>query len=252
MIEINLLPGAGKKKAASRQAVNLGALTAGFTGRLGDKFMIGAIVTLVVAGAAIGLLYTTQAAKETTLTERQERALRDSTRYANFLKERYRAEAARDSLLRQVHLIQSLDEDRFVWPHILDEVSRALPQYTWLTSLGFTGTPQGSNNVVAGPKTAQDTSAAAKKASRPPKRIDTAIPKDVIAFRIMGRTADIQAVTRFMRDLEASPFLSNVVLEKSEMAVEQGKEITQFQLTMGYSRPDTLMLHRVPLSLSVK
>jgi hypothetical protein len=34
--------------------------------------------------------------------------------------------------------------------------------------------------------------------------------------------------------------------------MEQGKEVSQFQLTMGYSRPDTLMLHRVPLSLSVK
>ena len=33
---------------------------------------------------------------------------------------------------------------------------------------------------------------------------------------------------------------------------DQGKEVTQFQLTIGYSRPDTSMLHRVPLSLSVK
>jgi Tfp pilus assembly protein PilN len=253
MIEINLLPGAGKKKAASRQAVNLGALATGFSSRLRDKFMIGAIAALVVSGAAIGLLYTMQAARESSLSERRDRAMRDSTRYANFLTERYRAEAARDSLLRQVHLIQSLDEDRYVWPHVMDEVSRALPQYTWLTSLSFTGTPQGSNNVVVGPKNApQDTSAAAKKAAKAPKRMDTTIPKDVITLRVMGRTADIQAVTRFMRDLEASPFLSAILLEKSELAMEQGKEVSQFQLTMGYSRPDTLMLHRVPLSLSVK
>src|SRR5262252_9250330 len=139
MIEINLLPGAGKKKAAKRQAVDIGAMTAGVTGRLKDKFMIAAIASVVVAGLAIGVLFTAQAAKESSLTERRERALRDSTRYANVLKERYRAEAQRDSLLRQVHLIQSLDEDRFVWPHIMDEVSRALPQYTWITSIGFTG-----------------------------------------------------------------------------------------------------------------
>jgi Tfp pilus assembly protein PilN len=252
MIEINLLPGAGKKKAARQKSVDFGAVAAGASGLLKDKLMIFAVAALVVSGAAIGLLYTTQGTKETQLSERRDRALRDSTRYANFLKERYRSEAARDSLLRQVHLIQSLDEDRYVWPHIMDEVSRALPQYTWLTSVAFIGTPQGSNNVVTGPKTAQDTSAAAKKANKPPKRMDTAIPKDVINLRVMGRTADLQAVTRFMRDLEASPFLSNVTLEKSELAVEQGKEVSQFQLTMGYSRPDTLMLHRVPLSLSVK
>ena len=82
--------------------------------------------------------------------------------------------------------------------------------------------------------------------------MDTAIPKDVITIRVSGRTVDIQAVTRFMKDLEASPYLSNVQLDKSELAVEQGKEVAQFQLTIGYSRPDSLMLHRVPLTLSVR
>jgi Tfp pilus assembly protein PilN len=252
MIEINLLPGAGKKKAAKRQALDVGAMTAGVTGRLKDKFMIGAIASVVVAALTIGVMFTAQAAKDSSLSDHRDHALRDSTRYANFLKERYRAESVRDSLLRQVHLIQSLDEDRFVWPHIMDEVSRALPQYTWITSIAFTGTPQGSNNVVAGPKSAADSSAAAKKADHPPKRMDTTIPKDVITLRIVGRTVDIQAVTRFYRDLEASPFLGNVQLEKSEAAVDQGKEIAQFQFTLGFTRPDTLMLHRVPLSLSVK
>ena len=28
-----------------------------------------------------------------------------------------------------------IDSDRYVWPHLLDEVSRNLPSYTWLTSL---------------------------------------------------------------------------------------------------------------------
>ena len=69
-------------------------------------------------------------------------------------------------------------------------------------------------------------------------------------FRISGRTVDIQALTRFMKDLEASPFLSNVQLERSELAMDQGKEVTQFQLLVTYSRPDTLVLHRVPLVLT--
>jgi Tfp pilus assembly protein PilN len=257
MIEVNLRPGTGKKKKAAAAApgpsVKLGSLTSGFTGRLRDKFMIFALAALAASGAAIGLLFTTQSAKEYLLTNRRDAALRDSTRYANVLKERYRAEAVRDSLLRQVNLIQHLDEDRYVWPHVLDEVSRALPQYTWLTSITFNGTPQGSVNVVLAPKNA-DTSAAAKKANagRPPKRLETTIPKDVITLRLMGHTADIQAVTRFMRDLEASPYFANVVLEKSEPVIDQGKEIAAFQLTVGYTRPDTLMLRRVPLSLSVK
>jgi hypothetical protein len=53
-----------------------------------------------------------------------------------------------------------------------------------------------------------------------------------------------------MSDLEASPYFSGVQIDKVDQAVDQGKEVTEFQLTVGYTRPDTLLLHRVPLSLS--
>ena len=55
------------------------------------------------------------------------------TRYAAALKERQRADARRDTLLRRMNLIRAIDEDRFIWPHVLDEVSKALPPYTWLS-----------------------------------------------------------------------------------------------------------------------
>ena len=69
-------------------------------------------------------------------------------------------------------------------------------------------------------------------------------------MRLVGHTVDIQALTRFMKDLDASPFLTNVQLDKSELALDQGKEVTQFQLTVGYRRPDTTVVRRVPLNLS--
>lgn len=245
MIEINLVPGSGKKKASSGGSVDFRAMLSGMSGRMTDKFMIAAVVAVIVALGATGGLYLTQTRQETALNERKDRLVRDSTRYANFLKDRYRAEAVRDTLLRQVNIIRSLDEDRYVWPHVMDEVSRALPQYTWLVSLGFVGTPQGTNNVVVLPK--PDTSKKAKA-----KRLDTEVPKDNIQFRLVGRTVDIQALTKYMRDLEASPFLGNVVLEKSEPASDNGKDVTEFQLTVNYTRPDTTMLRRVPLLISVK
>jgi Tfp pilus assembly protein PilN len=250
MIEINLLPGAGKKRAASRKSVDFGAVASGMSGRLRDKFLVAAVVGVVVSVGATAVLYMTQTSKDATLTERAEVAVRDSTRYATFLKDRYRAEAARDTLLRQVNIIKSLDEDRYVWPHVLDEISRALPQYTWLTVLGFAGTPQGTSNIVIAPKPAADTSTSGKK--RPPKRLDTAVPKDAITIALSGRTVDIQAMTRFMKDLEASPFFTNIQIDKSEIAVDQGKEVTQFQLKLAYTRPDTSLLRRLPLSLSVR
>jgi Tfp pilus assembly protein PilN len=250
MIEINLLPGARTKKAARRSTVSFGSFASGLSGRLTDKFMIAAVVGVVVSVGAVAFLYLSQQQRNATLQARIEKAVADSTRYANFLKDRYHAEAVRDTLLRQVNIIKSIDQDRYVWPHIMDEVSRALPQYTWLSLVALSGSPQGSTNVVALPKpSAAD---AAKNKNKPPARIDTSIPVDPVSVRLVGRTVDIQALTRFMKDLEASPFLGNVQLEHSELAIDQGKEVTQFQLTVGYSRPDTSVVRRVPLTLSVK
>jgi Tfp pilus assembly protein PilN len=251
MIHINLLPGAGKRTSSRRQSVNLGALLSGLSGRLKDKFLIGAVAAVVVSVLAVGALYALQTRQDDQLTAHRDVAVRDSTRYANFLKDRYRSEAVRDTLLRQVNIIRSLDEDRFVWPHIMDEVSRALPQYTWLTMLTYTGTPQGSNDVVVMPAAAKG-KGGEKGSHKQPPRLQTDIPQDVISMRLVGRTVDIEALTRFMKDLEASPYLGNVLLDHSELALDQGKEVTQFQLTVSYTRPDTAFVRRVPLSLSVK
>lgn len=246
MIQINLLPGARRKKAAVNQPIDFKAVGANLAGRVKDRYLIVTSALTVVGLAALAFLYFTQQHRETTLNERKDKAIADSTRYANFLKDRYKAEAVRDTLLRQVNIIRSLDEDRYVWPHILDDVSRALPQYTWLMGFGAAGTPQGNGNVVVLP--AADTNAKRKKG--PPKRLDTDVPKDVIQLKLTGRTVDVQAMTRFMRDLEASPFLTVATFDKSEPTVDNGKEVTQFILTLQYTRPDTLLLHRVPLALS--
>src|SRR4029079_14716118 len=85
-----------------------------------------------------------------------------------------------------------------------------------------------------------------------PKRIETEVPREPVFVRVRGHTVDIQALTRFMKDLESSPFLSNVQLDRSELALELGKEVTQFQLTVGYTRPDTSAVRRTPLALPVR
>jgi Tfp pilus assembly protein PilN len=143
-----------------------------------------------------------------------------------------------------MNLIRAIDEDRFIWPHVLDEVSKALPPYTWLSSLAFMGTPQGSVNVAAA-------SAAVAGDKKKPK-VATEIPRDEVRIRMIGLTPDIQALTRFMRQLEASPFFGEVQLNNSQLAMDQGKDVTQFTLDVTYTRPDTSVIHRVPLTASVK
>jgi Tfp pilus assembly protein PilN len=245
MIEINLHPTAGKKKAARSKSVDVHGMFANVTGRVRDKWLVGTLLLMAATFAAVGYLYTEQTKREAELRSRLDAGIRDSTRYASLIRDRLHAEAVRDTLLRQVNLIKTIDEDRFIWPHVMDEVSRALPQYTWVTMVGLTGTPQAATNVVAAPKVPPN-----PKDPKAPPRIQTEVAHDQVTVQVNGRTVDIQALTRFMKEIEASPFLGSVTLLRSELALDVGKEVTQFQLTAGFTRPDTGVVRRVPFSIA--
>src|SRR4051812_25692361 len=91
-------------------------------------------------------------------------------------------------------------------------------------------------------------SAAARIAARTAPPLPTAIPRDQISLKIVGRTVDIQAMTQFVADLESSPFLSNVFNERATPSNEgAGGDFYQFQLTLNYTRPDSNIVKRVPL-----
>jgi Tfp pilus assembly protein PilN len=250
MIEINLLPGSGKKKSSrsgggAAKKINFGAFFANITQKIRDPWLISAVGTVVASVVIVGGTYLYQEQRVSSLGSAETVALADSARYAAALKERAKADARRDTLLRRMNLIRAIDEDRFILPHVLDEVSKALPPYTWLSSLAFMGTPQGSVNVAAG---AKPDAAADEKAKKKSKKVDTEVPRDEVRIRMIGLTPDIQALTRFMRQLESSPFFADVQLNNSQLASDQGKDVTQFTLDVTYTRPDTSVIHRVPLS----
>jgi type IV pilus assembly protein PilN len=258
MIEINLLPGGSGKKKSSRggggggaKSINIGATLRGLLQKVNDPWLLSAVGAVALAVAVVGGMYTWQEHKISTLTEHETQALEDSTRYAAVLKEKIRAEAKRDTLLRRMNLIRAIDEDRFIWPHVLDEVSRALPPYTWLSSLAYMGTPQGSINVAAGAKP-EPVPADGDKTKKKPKKVDVEIPRDEVRIRMIGLTPDIQALTRFMRQLESSAFFGSIQLNNSQSAQDQQKDVTQFTLDVTYTRPDTSVIRRVPVSASVK
>lgn len=249
MIEINLLPGSGKKKSTrgggGAKKIDIGAAIAAIAQKIRDPWLISAVGSVVASVVVVGGTYLYQDQRVSSLTQQETEALADSTRIAAAVKERARADARRDTLLRRINLIRAIDEDRFIWPHVLDEISKALPPYTWLSSMSYMGTPQGTVNVAAGSRPAGDD----KKKT---KKVDTEIPRDEVRIRMIGLTPDIQALTRFMRQLEASPFFSDVQLNNSQQAADQGKDVTQFTLDVTYTRPDTSVIRRVPLSVSEK
>ena len=230
MIEINLLPGGRKKSRSSRSAsLNVGAIFAEIATRFKDPWLIVAIVGVVIGVAATGTMFLLQGRTARTLAEQERVAVQDSARFAEVLAQREAAEAQRDSILRQMAVITAIDGDRFIWPHVMDEIARALPTYTWLRSLAQSSA------------TASITPEAAAAGDAPP-----------VAIRLTAYTVDIQALTIFMRQLEASPFFENVTLTQSEVAVTEEKEVTSFELQLRYSKPPKSAIRTVPLSITVR
>ena len=250
MIEINLLPRAGKKSGRRLGGAGLGALGSlgsleSLADRVRDPFLAGAVAALVFGGASVAALHMRLTSRTADLAAREQQAVQDSTRFAAILKEKYAVQAQRDSIVTQVGIIKSIDNDRYVWAHIMEEVSRALPAYTWLTSVEQTSALV---SVAARPDSAVP---AAPGAPVPAKR-DSVGPPPPLQFRLVGQTVDIQALTRFIKLLEASPFIQNVHFAKSDVAMVDGKQITAFELDAQYESPVPSAIRLVPVTLSVR
>jgi len=236
MIEINLLPGAGKKARGRGTGASLGATLSGFAAKVKDPHLIFGVATVAICVALVGVLQLHTAQAMSSLDDEEQQAIQDSVRYSTILKEKRAAEARRDSVLRQLGIIKSIDNNRFVWPHLMDEVSRAMPPYTWLTTIAQ-ASPMPTPGVAA--------DSAGKKDS-----LNVAPP--AMKFRIVGNTVDIQALTRFMKQLEASPFIQNVQIARTDASTTDGQQVTEFQLDAEYETPPPSAIRTVPVTLSVR
>jgi len=248
MIEINLLPGARKQRRSRTATVDFRAILGDIGSRIRDPWLISATVGVVLGLGSVGFMYWRTSAKESALIVEQQKAVQDSTRYASVIKDRSVAEAQRDSVTRQIAIIRSIDGARFVWPHVLDEVNKALTPYTWIRSMVQTSAvPAVSPEVEAGVGGAKSKAAAQAEA-------EEAAAASVITIRMIGQTVDIQSLTRFIRQLEDSPWLENVNLTGTVDVIVQpaNKEVKEFTLDMKIHRPDSTFLRRVPLTVGVR
>jgi Tfp pilus assembly protein PilN len=248
MIQINLLPGAVRKTRSRGVSLNLGALTSGIGARVSDPYLLAAVAGMALGVAAIAGMWLYQGRAATSVAAELEAAEQDSIRFAAVIKERRKTEAQRDSVLTQLALIRSIDGRRYVWSHIMDEVSRSLPSYTWITQVAQQAAPE-----PAAPARRDAKADTAKKKRRTPQEVSDSLDLAArVPFRVVGNTVDIQALTRFMKGLEASPFIEDVQLVKSAMILVDGKEVTEFQLDAAYQRPDSTSIMTTPLTVSVR
>lgn len=249
MIRINLLPGAADRAKGGRfQPAQVMAMLGE---RAKDRYLVAAVLSLVIALATIGTLQSRQSSRHEELTERELKAVQDSARFTAVLTAKRKAEATRDSLYQQLAVIKSIDDSRYLWPHLLEEISGALPPYTWVTSIIQTSAPPSAaawDTLDTKAAAAQKDAAASRKA-RADSLLMTAAQST--RFRLTGHTVDIQALTRFMKTLEQSPFIRNVQISRSELVMtEGGKEVTEFVLEAESERPGPGIIQTVPLSLS--
>jgi len=212
LIEVNLIPG-GKKRGP--RGPKLSFKLPSFGGGAGDRWILGSAAVIVLSLGLMGYLYWTSSGTYSDLEVEIAAARADSARYADEISQNALLQAREDSILQRATIIQEIDENRYVWPHILDEVARSLPDYTWLEEI-----------------------------------VQVSLGDD-LQFRINGRAGNNFAVTQFMENLEASLFISNVDLLSAEQVAESAggfnRAVTSFSLEARFEQPSTDLLETVPL-----
>ena len=196
MIRINLL-------ASERKAVK--AVSRGF--QAGQKMMILGSLILVLVVAALGWRYWALGQQAAELEANIEAANREEERLQEILRQVREFEARKAMLQQRVDLIDELRKGQNAPVHMIDQVSRALPEMTWLTNMqqspdGYTLTIQGRCLTLTSLSDYIGNLESSRYFMRPVEIVDsTVVPAtdktpDLISFTIRGtfQMAGIESV----------------------------------------------------------
>ena len=233
MIEINLLPGQKRKAGGAGAGLKLPDFRTVLT-QIKDPWLIGAVAAGVLGIGGNALMYGFNTARLARANKQYDAVSAEKHRYDQVVEQKRRQERSRDSLSAEMTIIRSIDADRYVWPHMLDQITKALPPYTWLTQVQYMG---------AAPVAAQPGA---------PPAPDTTTSMKGVQVSIDGRTVDIQAYTTFLRQLAASPWFTDVNPTNAGTVIEADRPVTAFNVTARYRLADSVYIRTVPLVQSVR
>src|SRR5438445_615083 len=149
MIEINLLP--GKKKKATPGGAGFKLALPDFRGLLASIknpwLLVASATSLVVVGGGL-LWFITQSTRLRVAQNRLTEVQAEKRRFDAVIAQKRQSERIRDSLVAEINVIRGIDADRYIWPHVLDQITKALPPYTWLTGISAAG---GGNTAPVAP-----------------------------------------------------------------------------------------------------
>ncbi len=197
MLEINLLPGkeGGRRASVRPRAIPRFLATARF-----DPWLLCSVaVALGSAGLSLHLIRL-GAGLEPEMEAQLQDALADSIEGAEAALVREKSDRTRDSLVARILRIESLDRGRYRWPHLLDEISRALPGGIRISAI---------SEVMPVPDPAIAGTSPAVDAEDPNAVLPT-------RFRVEGFALDNSTLTQYWNRLEASFFIQKVNLVNTE------------------------------------
>ncbi len=225
MIEINLLPGKKKPTGPGLSLPDIGSMLKGIR----DPLLIGAIAVWAIVLPVVGFIFFTENGKVAALQQEVEQVTSQARRFQSVIEEKRRQQRLMDSLEIELSAIRDIDSDRYVWAHILEEVAKALPDFTWLTSLEFI------------PAQMPDAIEEEGAAIEPP-----------VTFNIAGRTGDINAYTRFLRNLSNSPWITNVRAGQTSQILEDERPVQEFSITAAFQQADSAFIRIAPLQETLR
>jgi len=213
VIEINLLPSSESRRKSRGRGGGLPGLPK--LPALGaDPWYLGLGAAAVLVLLFAGWSFWSTSAATTRLEAQIAQEVTDSTRYATTIAMVNTLTARQDTIRQKIDVIRSVDTRRYVWPRILDEVSRSVPAFTWVTRV----TSVEEADSTAGP-----------------------------SLTLEGASGSTQSLTRFMKNLEGSPFIRDVTLVTTEQVVTEGRTFNRFTLEARYESPDSAFIQTVPI-----
>jgi Tfp pilus assembly protein PilN len=214
VIKINLLPGAAKR--SQRRLPSLSGLRpkGGLSMPAVDRWLLFVVVAWIVGPLLTAWLFFNVRNRISDLSLSIETARLDSARYAEMRAANDILRARQDTIAQKLEIIQEIDAGRYSWTHVMDEIGRSLPAYTWLV------------NVMARP---------------------AGSPLEAPRFTIEGRTGNTFALTEFMQQLEASPFLRSINLMTTDQVKEGESLIYSFVLEGEFQAPPPDLIETVPI-----
>lgn len=237
MIEINLLPsGAARRPAAARRPGGGAGPSLPSLGADPRVAAMAALAVLLLLGSAYWFWSSGQT--RDALASEVEAAQADSVRLERAIALMKTLDTRRDTIDQKMDVIRQVDTRRYVWPHLMDEVSRATPQYMWLTKLAAVEDEAVSAPPPAAAAAGADTAAAAPAAP--------SVPAGPL-FNVEGHAGATEALTRFMKNLEGSPMIRDVALVTSQQEQVQGRTVLKFTLEARWEEPDPGFVETVPL-----